>query len=155
MCWALFDANARPAKETPTMIVSDLGARLGIDPDFLAGVNVLGDTRMGLYVHEGFDADGRILPPIPGGDAEWVSVTTPYVMAVTHAREWIEYLGRASAASPPSAYERHMKFGPHARYWPEYLMQAYIDYRNEAIYIRGIPDRPESLPASDPKRFRP
>jgi len=179
----LLDACAGPANETFAMIVSDLGARLGIVPDFLAAVDVLRGTRMGLYTHEGFDGGGRtLLREITGkasvpcvipagykgsrGDLvftrlapsqsleRWFSLTTPYVMAVPRT-EWIEYLGRAGAATPPSAYERYMKFGPHPTFWPEYVFQAYVNHRKEAVYLTGIPDRPRSLPHSDPKRLRP
>ena len=45
-------------------------------------------------------------------------------------------------------YERHMKYGPTRAYWNDFVFEAYVNHRQEAIYLAGLPDVPESRPHS-------
>jgi len=47
-----------------------------------------------------------------------------------------------------AAYAEHMKYGPTRRYWNDFVHEAYVNYRHEAIFMRGLPDVPKSRPHS-------
>lgn len=92
----------------------------------------------------------RVLPPPFPGPTEHVVFTTPYVLLNTSEYEWQGYFRRILPDAPQEArseaYEQHMKFGPSRRYWNEFLLDAYLNFRTEVIYLAGVPDIPESLP---------
>ena len=91
----------------------------------------------------------RLLPPPMPGGMEHVVFTTPYVVLHPDSDDWLAYIGRAL---PPTAsigdYERHMKYGPTREYWSEYVFEAYVNYRVDAIFLAGVPDVAESRPHS-------
>ncbi len=91
----------------------------------------------------------RLLPPpFPGGQ-EHVVFTTPYVAVHPHFDEWLAYFRRTLPAVGGFAdYERHMKYGPTREYWNDYVFEAYVNHRADAIYLAGLPDVPESRPHS-------
>ena len=41
-----------------------------------------------------------------------------------------------------------MKYGPTREYWNDFVFEAYVNHRTEAIYLAGLPDVPESRPHS-------
>jgi hypothetical protein len=93
----------------------------------------------------------RVLPPAIPGSLEHVVFTTPYVGLHPGVADWLAYLSRTFARDPPARvedYERHMKYGSTREYWNEYVFQAYVNYRAEAIYLAGVPGFPESRPHS-------
>ena len=101
----------------------------------------------------------RLLPPpLPGG-MEHVAFTTPYVLLRPGLREWQAYFRRTLPDAPKQArldaYERHMKFGPTRSYWNEFVFEAYVNHREDAIFLRGLPDIAESRPhsAENSQRF--
>lgn len=57
-------------------------------------------------------------------------------------------LSKSPADDCIPAYERHMKYGPIRNYWNEFVFPAYVNHRPEVIYLKGLPDIPESLPHS-------
>ena len=91
----------------------------------------------------------RVLPPpVPGG-SEHVVFTTPYIVLRPGLRDWLAYFRRAfSQRARVADYERHMKYGPTRSYWNDFVFEAYVNYRTEAIYLAGLPDVPESRPHS-------
>lgn len=68
--------------------------------------------------------------------------------------DWAAYFERTiprfGIDPPVSAYVELMKYGVVPEYWNEYIVQAYNNYRNDAILLYGIPDKPESLPHFNP-----
>lgn len=94
----------------------------------------------------------RVLPPPVPGLEEHVVLTTPYLLIEPGEREWLAYFHRTLPDAPArdriAAYEHHMKFGPTRRYWSEFVLEAYVNYRPEVIFLRGLPDVPESRPHS-------
>jgi hypothetical protein len=92
----------------------------------------------------------RVLPPpVPGG-SEHVVLTTPYIVLQPGPHDWLAYFGRTfSQQARVADYERHMKFGPTRSYWNDFIFEAYVNYRMEAIYLTGLPDVPESRPHSE------
>jgi hypothetical protein len=88
----------------------------------------------------------RVLPPPwPGG--EHVVFTTPYILLQPAEREWQAYFRRA-VPEGNTQYERHMKYGPARDYWTEFVFEAYVNHRSEAIFLTGLPDVAESRPHS-------
>ncbi len=93
----------------------------------------------------------RVLPP-PLSGSEHVVFTTPYVLLEPGEREWEAYLRRTLPAGDPSRriarYEQHMKYGPVQDYWTEFVFEAYVNHRPEAVFLAGLPDVAESRPHS-------
>jgi hypothetical protein len=149
-----------------------------MDRTLLGLIQLMQDSRMGVYVHEGREGDlavlrelatdtvhraivpsgyrgqqgelwyARVLPPPLPGGAEHVVLTTPYVLLKPGAREWLAYFGRTVTGASRQAYEQHMKYGPTRSYWNEFVFEAYMNHQTEAIYLAGLPDVPESRPHS-------
>lgn len=94
----------------------------------------------------------RVLPPPVPGLEEHVVFTTPYLLIDPGEREWLAYFQRTAPATPAenriAAYERHMKFGPTRDYWNEFVFEAYVNHRSDVIFLKGLPDVPESRPHS-------
>jgi hypothetical protein len=61
---------------------------------------------------------------------------------------WAAYFGRAlgPASVTPEAYERLRKDGPGGGSWHEYILEAYVNFTPGAVFLRGLPDVPESRP---------
>ena len=92
----------------------------------------------------------RVLPPPIAGGQEHVVFTTPYIVLHPRLPEWREYFRRAiPAAAPIDEYARHLKYGPTRQYWNDFVFEAYVNYRTEAIYLAGLPDIPASRPHSE------
>lgn len=86
------------------------------------------------------------------GLEEHVVFTTPYLLIDPGEREWLAYCQRIlpddAATDRIAAYEHHMKFGPARNYWNEFVFEAYVNHRSDVIFVKGLPDVPESRPHS-------
>ncbi len=95
----------------------------------------------------------RVMPPPVGSRARAVVVTTPYLVLKPGVDEWLAYLHRTlpktQRSDPMEAHEYLMKFGLQPNYWPEYVFESYVNHRPDVIYVRGLPDVPESRPHSN------
>ncbi len=98
----------------------------------------------------------RVLPP-PAPGADHVVLTSPYVLIAPDLKAWTAYFNRVAAnttgAPRQNALEQHIKWGASARYWPEFVFEAYSDHNAGAIYLHGLPDMPHTRPHS--RAFRP
>lgn len=94
----------------------------------------------------------RVLPPPLAGLEEHVVFTTPYLLIDPGEREWLAYFQRTLPDTTDddriAAYEHHMKFGPARDYWTEFVFEAYVNHRSDVIFLKGLPDVPESRPHS-------
>jgi hypothetical protein len=94
----------------------------------------------------------RVLPPSSTGQSEHVVFTSPYVLISPNATGWPQYLDRIAAKdssrSRIEALERHLKWGTSRRYWPEFVFEGYVNHQPGAIFLKGLPDVPESRPHS-------
>jgi hypothetical protein len=92
----------------------------------------------------------RLLPPLMGEVSYHVSMTTPYILGGQSEQDWLDYFARHQVVrGAPGAEERlhrHMKAGPKPDYWAEYVFWGYAGHRPDAILVRGMPDRVETLP---------
>jgi hypothetical protein len=177
-CWAFFDACAGPANETIGTTILEVGAAFGMHAELLRLMRLMQDSRMGLYIYREREGDVsvleelvtgavyraivpagykgqknenwyvRLLPPPFSGGQEHVVFTTPYVTVHPHFDEWLAYFRRTLPAVGGFDYERHMKYGPTTEYWNDYVFEAYVNHRADAIYLAGLPDVPESRPHS-------
>jgi hypothetical protein len=94
----------------------------------------------------------RVLPPTLPGQADRVVFTTPYVLVLPDAMGWTQYFDRMAAKDSRrpriEALERHLKWGTVSRYWTEFVFEGYVNHRPGAIFLKGLPDVPESRPHS-------
>ncbi len=94
----------------------------------------------------------RVLPPALPGESDHVVFTSPYVLIAPDAMGWIEYFDRIAAKDPQrpriEALERHLKWGTSPRYWTEFVFEGYVNHQPGAIFLKGLPDIPESRPHS-------
>jgi hypothetical protein len=94
----------------------------------------------------------RVLPPpLPGG-SEHVVFTTPYVVLSPGLSDWLAYFRRTLPDAPRKArldaLHQHLKYGPTPNYWNDFVFEAYVNHRADAIYLAGLPDLPETRPHS-------
>ena len=92
----------------------------------------------------------RVLPPPIPGYSEHVVFTTPYVVLQPGLHEWMAYFSRTIKQTARfDDYELHMKYGPTRKYWNDFVFAAYVNHRTDVIYLKGLPDLPESRPHSE------
>lgn len=177
-CWAFFDAAVGRARETMGTCVVAMGEELGLmAPGFLEIARAMQRSRMGVYVHEGTDANGRALlreivddEPRPcivpsgwrGQRGElWLARVLPppgpaFEESVVFTTPYI--LGRPGPDGWRDYLQRETGSAkdPRAAYerlmkygdWPEHIFQMYAGHRHDAIFLEGVPDLPESMPCS-------
>ena len=91
----------------------------------------------------------RVLPPVLAGQSEHVVFTSPYVF-VAPEPAWTQYFDRTAAQNPSrariEALERNLKWGLSRRYWPEFVFEGYVTHQPGAIFLKGLPDVPDSWP---------
>ena len=114
---------------------------------------VMGDTRE-CVVPAGYPGTRgelwlvRVLPA-PAEGLPSLVFTTPYVLW-SPPSAWEEYLGRTltrmDPKKPDRAYPALMKHGLSARYWPEFVFEAYANHKPEAVFLLGLPDVDGSRP---------
>jgi hypothetical protein len=133
--WSVCDLSPKGDGETLASATLDLVREIGTEPHLLAAMDTLERSRMGLWVHQGFDGDrvvlreliteeeaqcrvpsgyrgregelwfARVLPPGAPG-LDAVVITTPYLLIRTTPAEWLAYLDRALGAYPPELRKR-------------------------------------------------
>lgn len=114
---------------------------------------VMGDTRE-CVVPAGYPGTRgevwlvRVLPA-PAAGLPSLVFNTPYVLW-SPASAWEDYLGRTlnrmDPKKPDSAYPKLMKYGLSARYWPEFVFEAYANHSAGAVFLLGLPDVDGSRP---------
>ena len=93
----------------------------------------------------------RAVPP-PFDFTHWVGMGTPYVLQTPEQSEWLALFARNGIRSGEVGMEQRLnqflKFGPKPRYWSEMIFEGYCGHNSGAIFLRGLPDVPESRPHS-------
>jgi hypothetical protein len=94
----------------------------------------------------------RVLPPALPASSDHVVFTSPYVLIAPDANGWTQYFDRIAAKDSHwpriEALERHLKWGASRRYWSEFAFEGYVNHQPGAIFLKGLPDVPESRPHS-------
>jgi hypothetical protein len=120
--------------------------------EFLIGQQCLAVCESGYTGSVGELWFARVLPPALPASSDHVVFTSPYVLIAPNATGWIEYFDRVAAKDPKrtrnEALERHLKWGISPRYWTEFVFEAYVNHQPGAIFLKGLPDIPESRPHS-------
>jgi hypothetical protein len=79
-------------------------------------------------------------------------MTTPYVILYTPEAMIADYLNREIERVRDKRLHQMdpltfiMKHGPTPNHWNEYVMDGYSNFQSDAIFLTGVPDRPETLP---------
>ncbi len=145
-CWAFFDACVGPGNETIGTTVLAVGTAFGMPGALLHLVQLMQQSRMGVYVHEGTEGGlvvlrelltgavcraivpagyggregelwfARVLPPPFPGGAEHVVFTTPYILLQPGLAEWTAYFSRMLPQGAPQA--RIDAYQRHMKYGP-------------------------------------
>jgi hypothetical protein len=94
----------------------------------------------------------RILPPALPASSDHVVFTSPYVLLAPDTMGWTQYFDRVASQDPRrpriKGLERHLKWGPTRRYWTDFVFEGYVNHEPGAIFLKGLPDVPESRPHS-------
>lgn len=95
----------------------------------------------------------RTLPPSELEPDVHIIFNTPYVLYETSTDAWMQYFERVLAGVEESKratkFNAHMKYGAEPFYWTEYVFYSYVNYTSGSIFVKGLPDIPESLPHKD------
>lgn len=122
--WGVFDAAVGPARETLGTSIVAVIRWAGAHPEFVRLIEVMQQSRMGLYVHDGVEKSivylrefitderlpcivpagylgqrgeiwlVRVLPPPAPAFTQSVVMTTPYIIQMPRRDEWQSYLDR-------------------------------------------------------------
>jgi hypothetical protein len=107
----------------------------------------------------------REISPPPEFAGMSLIVTTPYILISPGKQAWLDFLTRTmpktglplnqpaltknGLANDYPALESLLKYGLSPNYWHEFIFLAYVNSQNDAIFLTGLPDVPESLPHAD------
>ena len=181
--WALFDVVFGQSHETIGTCLSRLARDMPFPGWLVDALGAMQTSRMGFYVHEGFEDRfvrlreidgeslklchttsgykgaegqiwfGRVVPPMNDLVNYHVVFTTPYIVTQTTETMISAYIKREikrlAGRRLPRGMDAHdfvLKHGPSPNHWSEYIFCAYSNYRNDAVFIAGVPDDRESLP---------
>ena len=173
--WELADFRFGSDRETLCSIFLDLADTLKISSDDIKLAKIISNSRMGIYEickikrdkiffkellsdecfwcvtpdYKGSIGDvwyTRILSSPPEYADYSISLTTPYVL-LSEKKDWVSYFKRNDVNQ--QNLHQFMKFGPSKNYWNEYIFYGYTNYTDQAIFLKGIPDIPYSLPCRD------
>lgn len=180
-CWAFFDAAVGPRRETLGTCIVALGESLGMSPSFLALVQVMQDSCMSVYVHEGSRGDGTIslrdlvsgacVPCIvPSGwrgarGELWLARMLPPPLGAAEVSVVFTtpYVLRGASERDWVAYldralgaakgdaDETVAVLKYGIDWSEYIFAGYAGHVTEAISLEGLPDVPASLPHYSPR----
>lgn len=144
--WSMFDVAIGLGRETLGTIAMAVGKAFGMHHDLLRMIGLMQDSRMAVYVHEGFDDDkillrelvtnqrckaicptgyrgrsgqlwyARVLPPPFTEMDVHVVFTTPYVLVTPDERGWQAYFDRTLPQQTPE--KRLAAYEKHMKWGP-------------------------------------
>ena len=92
----------------------------------------------------------RLVPNLDEVYNYQVVLTTPYVILNYKDQDWIRFLERQginkNTKEAEVKYLNFMKNNPKNRYWYDYIMDSYLNYESNCIFLTGIPDVKGSKP---------
>jgi hypothetical protein len=181
-CWGAFDAAAGIRRETFGTCILSVGRALGMAPEFLALVDAMQQSSMGVYVFDASNPDGTVslrdlvsdqaiaaiapsgwegsrgelwlvrVLPAPAPGLPAVAFTTPYILRDAGEQAWRAYLARTLKG----AMTDPKKATTALKYgidWSEYIFAGYAGHTSTAIFLTGLPDVPASLPHYSPRKI--
>lgn len=121
--------------------------------DFITGQEFDTLIPTGFTGQPGFLFLGRLIPSFTPDTSHHICLMTPYVIVFPPAEDWTRYFERQGilpfTEDSAVGLSRHMKEPARDDYWTEYVFWGYLNYEPGAIYLVGIPDRPETQPHHD------
>ena len=79
-----------------------------------------------------------------------ITLTTPYVIIKYSEKDWLDFFQRQGIRKGGLGFEDtyydFMKYNADFKYWHNYIMDGYVNYRSNCIYLTGIPDIKGSKP---------
>ncbi len=181
-CWAFFDLRFGPDKETIGTCFLDIINRTGSITGMSVAIELMQNSRMGIYEHLGVQRGlvmlrdimthekylcyiptgykgtkgqlwmVRVLPGINESIDYNIVFNTPYLLLDESKEEWLALIRRAMLANDMDSYYEFMKYGPNIHYWNEFIFQAYHNHQFDVIFLSGIPDLQASLPHGELKK---
>lgn len=172
--WQSFDYPFGKARETLGSIFYDLAQHSKLDRRIVDATAALNASRVGIYEvletkdgiislkelltnapfrstclagYQGKPGDlmfARITPSLSGPEAPSLILTTPYIILTSKAEDWLAFFLRQGVDE--AGLYGFFKYGPAEKYWHDYIMDGYVNFTSDRVYLTGIPDMPESLP---------
>ncbi|MCB9294416.1 MAG: hypothetical protein H6559_15030 [Lewinellaceae bacterium] len=172
--WQSFDCPFGKARETLGSIFYDLAQHSKLDRRIVDATAALNASRMGIYEvletkggvislrelltnapfhstclagYPGKPGDlvfARIAPGLSGPEAPSLILTTPYILLNYKPEDWLTFFLRQGVDE--AGLYGFFKYGPTERYWHDYIMDGYVNFASDRVYLTGIPDVPGSLP---------
>ena len=166
-CWAFFDAYVGSAEETIGTTTMAVGTSFGMHAELIRMIELMQQSRMGVYAHQGCDGDAvllrelvtdklcraivpagyrgrkgelwyvRVLPPPFPGGEEHVVFTTPYLLLKPGVREWLAYFRRHLPDAPAAA--RIAQYEHHMKFGPT------RDYWTEFVFEAYVNHRSDVI----------
>ena len=92
----------------------------------------------------------RIVPNLDKVYDYHITLTTPYVIIKYSEKDWLNFFERQEIRKGSLGFEEKyyhfMKYNADFKYWHDYIMDAYVNYKSNCIYLTGIPDIKGSKP---------
>ncbi|MCK5689149.1 hypothetical protein KAI87_07760 [Myxococcota bacterium] len=165
--WASFDACVGPSEETVGTTILKMGSAIGMNEELLRVIELMQQSRMGIWVHEGIEKDTvvlrefvtgrvckalspsgymgrkgelwyvRVLPPPASIFTEHVIFGTPYVLREPGEHGWGEYFARTL---PTVSIESLIAtYEHHMKFGPT------RDYWSEFVFEAYFNHRPDAI----------
>ena len=162
-------------KETICTIFYDLCKAIQIEGEILNALKNLDKSYMGFYKHLGFEDNLIILREISTNkifycvctsgykgkkDEIWyvrivpnldnvydysVTLTTPYIILNYGEEDWKGFYKRQNS-SGKEIEKKVLKHNKNSNYWHDYIMDGYVNFTPNCIFLTGIPDIKGSKP---------
>ncbi len=172
--WQSFDYPFGKTRETLGSIFYDLAKNSKLDRRVVDATAALNASRMGIYEvletkgkvitskelltnaifhstclagYKGEAGDlmfARIVPSLSESGGPSLILTTPYIILNSKPEYWAAFFLRQDV-DEAKLYD-FFKYGPTERYWHDYIMDGFVNFTSDRVFLTGIPDIPESLP---------
>jgi len=92
----------------------------------------------------------RLVPNLDDKFDYQIILNTPYVILNQNEEDWIKYFERHGIQKSDSSIDgkilQKMKHNLDTKYWLNYIMDGYLNYESNCIFLTGIPDVKGSKP---------
>jgi hypothetical protein len=92
----------------------------------------------------------RLVPNLDDRYNYKIVLNTPYIILRQNEEDWIKYFERQGIKKGDLDIDRkilkNMKYNVNMKYWLNYIMDGYVNYESNCIFLTGIPDIKGSKP---------
>jgi len=92
----------------------------------------------------------RIVPNLDEVYDYHLTLTTPYIILNYSEKDWLDFFQRQGIRKEEVADEKKyisfLKYHKDFRFWHDYVMDAYVNFESNCIFLTGIPDIKGSKP---------